>query len=333
MPNLKFLEQGCYIIFWWKEIALGDIFLNPGEDLGEKEYYSKLIEALRPAINFYANEQEHRQEQWEEWVVKRQFEKWITWMNIVFTKWLPNNLPPSVPVTVVVCTHNRSSVLQMCLELLTKQVCKAEEIIVIDNAPADDFTQRLVFFSDSFTGTSNTFRENAQIFSKVYFPRIIMPVSVISTQIIRFLIQLILFLLVIGYYFFFQELQLTLNKWLLVLPLTVVLIGAIALGMGLLFSVLTAKYRDMNNLVAFGVRLLMFVTPVIYPLEAISAQMRWIVQINPLTPLFELFRLSLLGKGFVNIWQLLYSLIFTAVVLIGAMLFFNKKGDKLIDVV
>jgi lipopolysaccharide transport system permease protein len=189
------------------------------------------------------------------------------------------------------------------------------------------------FFSDSFTGTSNTFRENAQVFSKVYFPRIIMPVSVLSTQFIRFLIPLLMLLVVIGYYVLFLKMHLSLSIWLLALPLAVLLTGSIALGLGLLFSVLTAKYRDINNLVALGVRLLMFVTPVIYPLEAIPAQTRWIVQLNPLTPLFEVFRFSLLGDGIVTGLQLLYSLIFAMLVLAAAVLFFNKQGDKLIDVV
>ncbi|GAB2531217.1 ABC transporter permease [Rufibacter soli] len=189
------------------------------------------------------------------------------------------------------------------------------------------------FFSDSFTGTSNTFRENIQLFSKVYFPRIVMPLSVVSTQFLRFLLQLVLFLVVLVYYSVVVGFDFRLSWNLVWLPVAIALIGLFGLGLGLLFSVLTAKYRDINNLVALGVRLLMFVTPVIYPVETIPENLRWIVQLNPLTSLFELFRFSLLGQGVVTPLQLGYSLTLTVLLLLGALLFFNKQGDRLIDVV
>jgi lipopolysaccharide transport system permease protein len=189
------------------------------------------------------------------------------------------------------------------------------------------------FFNDSLIGTASTFRENAQIFSKVYFPRIIMPLSVISTYFLRFSIQLTMFLLVIIYYSIFSGMELKISVWLLAFPLSIILIAAIGLGLGLFFSVITAKYRDISNVVSMGVRLLMFVTPVIYPMAAIPEKTRWIVQLNPLTPLFELFRLSLLGHGVVSGTQILYSIAFTFFILLGALLIFNKQGDKLIDVV
>ncbi|AMM51707.1 ABC transporter [Rufibacter sp. DG15C] len=189
------------------------------------------------------------------------------------------------------------------------------------------------FFSDSFTGTSNTFRENIQLFSKVYFPRIIMPLSIVSTQFLRFFIQLGMFIVVILYYSLATDFAFTWSWSLLLLPVAVALVGLFGLGLGLLFSVLTAKYRDITNLVSLGVRLLMFITPVIYPLTVIPEKLRWVVQLNPLTPLFELFRLSMLGQGLVTPGQLLYSLVITLVLLFSAILFFNKQGDKLIDVV
>ncbi|MBJ6118255.1 ABC transporter permease [Pontibacter sp. BT310] len=189
------------------------------------------------------------------------------------------------------------------------------------------------FFSDSFTGSSGTFKENAHIFSKVYFPRIVMPVSIVSTHFIRFLMQLLLFLMVIIYYSLFSDLRLHLNIWILALPVSITFIGLMALGVGLLCSLLTAKYRDLTNLVTLGIRLVMFVTPVIYPVTAIPERLRWVVQINPLTPLFELFRLSLFGEGYVTVPQVFYSLGIIVLVLIGATLLFNKQCDKLIDVV
>jgi lipopolysaccharide transport system permease protein len=189
------------------------------------------------------------------------------------------------------------------------------------------------FFSDSFMGTSATFKDNAHIFSKVYFPRIIMPVSVLNTQVLRFLIQLAMFLLLVCYYVVFKGLHFPITPWLLLFPVSVLLTGVLGLGLGLLFSVLTAKYRDLTNIVSLGIRLLMFVTPVIYPLEAIANKVRWIVELNPLTPLFEMFRFSLLGKGTIAPFPIIYCGGFILILMAGSLLFFNKQGDKLIDVI
>ena len=189
------------------------------------------------------------------------------------------------------------------------------------------------FFSDTFGGTSNTFRENAQIFSKVYFPRIISPLSVTGTNFLRFTIQLILLILLTAYYVLFSKVKLSLSYWLLAFPLAIGCTGLIALSLGLIFSVLTAKYRDMGNLVGLAIRLLMFVTPVLYPLAAVNKDLSWIVKVNPLTSLFELFRLSLLGEGTFYPSYFIYSLIFLLVITTIAVLVFNKQGDKLIDVV
>ncbi|MDX5481996.1 MAG: ABC transporter permease [Hymenobacteraceae bacterium] len=189
------------------------------------------------------------------------------------------------------------------------------------------------FFSDSFTGTSTTFRENAEVFSKVYFPRLIMPFSVVTTHFLRFMIQLLFLFLGIAYYTVFQDFSPDLSLWVATFPLAVLTVGAMGMGLGLTFSVLTAKYRDMTNLVGLGIRLFMFVTPVIYPLSTIPDEYRWVVLLNPLTPLFELFRLAVLGEGTVTMLQLTYSMVFAVVILLGSLLIFNKQGDKLIDVV
>ena len=189
------------------------------------------------------------------------------------------------------------------------------------------------FFSDCWGGTSTTFKDNADLFSKVYFPRIIIPVSVVCTHFLRFLLQFVFLLCMLAFYVFFKDFKIVLNLWLLMLPAAVGCVGLIALGMGLLFSVLTAKYRDISNLVSLGVRLLMFVTPVIYPLTSIPQKWRFLVEINPLTSFFEIFRKGLLGEGTINLMMLLYSVCFTIVVSFGALMIFNKQGDKLIDVV
>ncbi|MFT2009538.1 ABC transporter permease [Pontibacter sp. 13R65] len=189
------------------------------------------------------------------------------------------------------------------------------------------------FFNDSFTGTAFTFKENAHIFSKVYFPRIIMPISVISTHFFRFLMQLVLLVLLMGYYALLLDASIVFSVWLLVIPVIILFIGTIGLSLGLFFSVLTAKYRDLINLVSLGVRLFMFVTPVIYPIGSVPEKVRWMVELNPLTPLFELFRFSLLGEGTVTVNGLLYSVCFTVIALLLSSLLFNKQGDKLIDIV
>ena len=189
------------------------------------------------------------------------------------------------------------------------------------------------FFNDSFTGTATTFKDNAGLFSKVYFPRLVIPLSVISTQLYNFLIQLMLLLLLIVYYWLFVGLTWPIGTGILLFPVTVITTAVLALGMGLFFSVLTAKYRDLSYMIGLGVRLFMFVTPVIYPLSAVPEKVRWIVQLNPLAPLFEAFRLSLLGEGTVSLSQIVYSVVFTAVFFSGSLLLVNKQGDRLIDVV
>ena len=189
------------------------------------------------------------------------------------------------------------------------------------------------FFGDSFGSTSFTFKENSQLFSKIYFPRIIMPLSVVGTHFLRFLVQLLLLVLIIIYFVLFRDFSFTWNIWVITFPIAIFFVGLIGLSMGLFFSVLTAKYRDMINMVNLGLRLLMFVTPVIYPMGFVPSNVRWLVQINPLSPWFELFRKALLGEGTVSMLTITYSIIFTIIAFSGSVLLFNKQGDKLIEVV
>jgi lipopolysaccharide transport system permease protein len=187
-------------------------------------------------------------------------------------------------------------------------------------------------FSDTFLGIAATFRDNAQLFSKVYFPRLIIPISRLTGYFMHFGIQFGLLLLALGWYVLFHNMPLPSVSGLLLVPTAVLLVGIISLGLGLLFSVLTAKYRDMAHLISIGVRLFMFLTPIIYPLSHVSSKWRWLVQLNPLTPPFELFRRALFGQGYVQVAQLAYSGMFAAVLLLLALLIFNKQGDKLIDI-
>ncbi|CAN5378030.1 ABC transporter permease [soil metagenome] len=189
------------------------------------------------------------------------------------------------------------------------------------------------FFSDSFGGIYNTFRDNIQIFSKVYFPRIIMPLSFVSTQFFKFLLQLIFLFIMMAYFAIFKDVRIPLTSALLYCPLAVFCVGLISLSLGLIVSVLTAKYRDIGNVITLGIRMMMFVTPVIYPLATIPESVRWIVMLNPLTSLFEMFRYGLFGEGTVTLLPVLYSVVFTIFIFPIAIMFFNKNGNKLIDVV
>jgi lipopolysaccharide transport system permease protein len=189
------------------------------------------------------------------------------------------------------------------------------------------------YFNDSLLNISSTFRDNAHIFSKVYFPRLIMPLSMLTTHFLRILTQFVLLFLVLVWYWSFKQMPISLNGWTFFIPIAMVLVGGIGFALGLIFSVTTAKYRDLGNLVSIGTRLLMFLTPVIFPLSIISQKIRWLVLWNPLTPLFEVFRYALLGEGTFTIVQLLYSGLCTVILLLAGLMIFNKQGDKLIDIV
>jgi len=189
------------------------------------------------------------------------------------------------------------------------------------------------FFNDSFSAASKTFRDNIHIFSKVYFPRLIIPLAYMITQFLRFLIQLALLIVLLAYFIIFKGFNVSFTWYLIAVPFAIFCVGMISMSIGLFFSIITAKYRDLTNFVDIFLRVLMFVTPVIYPLSTVRPHIRWIVQLNPLSPLFELFRLGLLGEGTISWHQLLYSVIFMVFSLIATILLVNKQGGKLIDVI
>lgn len=189
------------------------------------------------------------------------------------------------------------------------------------------------FFNEGFLIMSRTFREYIHVFSKVYFPRLIIPLSVLVTQFFRFVVQLVLLLILLAYFLLSDAFQLSSNHVFWYLPLSILGCGIMSLGAGLIFSVLTGKYRDIINIVEVGVRLLFFVTPVVYPLSIVPADMHWIVKINPLTSFFEAFRLAILGSGQVTGGDLAYSFLFAFLVLIFSVYLFNRQGSRLIDIV
>jgi lipopolysaccharide transport system permease protein len=189
------------------------------------------------------------------------------------------------------------------------------------------------YFSVCLTSTSRTFTANATIFGKVYFPRIIMPISVVISNLIRFGIQFLLVVIAILYYSFEgYTIHFTLS-WLFI-PLLLVLMSAICLGLGIIVSSLTTKYRDFSVLLTFSIQLLMYGTPIAYPLSFIESRgLGWIIKFNPLTSIVEAFRYALFGKGTFTTGDILYTVGFTFVVLILGLVLFNKVEKTFMDTV
>ncbi|MBQ5775059.1 MAG: ABC transporter permease, partial [Paludibacteraceae bacterium] len=181
------------------------------------------------------------------------------------------------------------------------------------------------YFADCLNKTSNTFVSNAGIFGKVYFPRLVTPLSDVISNLVRFTIQFVLFLIVYAYYAIFTDVQIHTNWYILLLPLLIVMLAGLALGFGILFSSMTTKYRDLQLLLSFFVSLWMYATPVIYPLSTITNDtLKLVMQLNPLTGIVEFFKYGMLGVGCHDWWMLGYSFIFMVVLLALGIVVFNK---------
>ena len=190
------------------------------------------------------------------------------------------------------------------------------------------------YFADCLTKTSNTFVNNAGIFGKVYFPRLVTPLSDVISNLVRFGIQLALFLLVYAYYFIFTDANIQPNLYALLLPVLVAMLAGLALGFGILFSSMTTKYRDLQLLLSFFVSLWMYATPVIYPLSTITNEkLRLVMQLNPLTGIVEFFKYGMLGAGSHEWWMLGYSFGFMVVLLAIGIVVFNKVQKSFMDTV
>jgi lipopolysaccharide transport system permease protein len=187
-------------------------------------------------------------------------------------------------------------------------------------------------FSDIFSSTSNTFLHNKDVFSKVYFPRLIAPLSLTFLHYVRFLIQLVLLFIILFYFVFIGKMEIHAFSFIIIIPI-IILISAMGLGLGLIFSVLTAKYRDLSNILNLILSLLMFICPIFYSIDIVPNNIKWIVNINPLSTLFELFRFSLLGVGDFTTVGIIYSTISILFFLGFGLLWFNRKEDKLMDVI
>ncbi|MDX9992335.1 MAG: ABC transporter permease [Anaerolineales bacterium] len=189
------------------------------------------------------------------------------------------------------------------------------------------------YFAECLNKTSNTFVQNANLFGKVYFPRMAVPVSILLSNLITFGIQFGMFLAFVAF-FALSGTTITPNwLWIALSPILVAMMAGLGLGFGIIISSLTTKYRDLRFLVQFGVQLLMYATPVIYPVSAIPQRFQWIIQANPMTPIVEAFRYAFLGAGTVNLGHLLYSFGFMLVVVFIGAVIFNRVEQTFMDTV
>lgn len=188
------------------------------------------------------------------------------------------------------------------------------------------------YFSSNITVTSNTFVTNAAIFGKVYFPRLVLPISTVITNLISFSIQLITFLIFWAVYLCKGNLIFP-NGFVLMLPLLLLQIAMLSLGFGIIISALTTKYRDLTMLVGFGVQLWMYATPVAYSSSMIPEKWLGLYMLNPMTPIIEMFRCGFLGTGVVNVSYYLISWLVTLLILISGVLLFNKVEKTFMDTV
>jgi lipopolysaccharide transport system permease protein len=205
-----------------------------------------------------------------------------------------------------------------------------------DNVPQFIFymagTTVWTYFAQCLTRTSGTFIANAGIFGKVYFPRMAVPVSVVLSQLIAFAIQFAFFLAVYGL-FWVRGAPIQPNWAVVLLPLLLAMMAGLGLGFGIIISSMTTKYRDLQVLVAFGVQLWMYATPVIYPLSTMSTNYRWLIAANPMSAIVETFRYSFFGTGTFSWAYLGYSAGFTLVLLIAGIALFNRVERTFMDTV
>jgi lipopolysaccharide transport system permease protein len=188
------------------------------------------------------------------------------------------------------------------------------------------------YFADCLNKTSTTFTTNQSIFGKVYFPRLIVPLATVSSNLVRMGIQFLLFLAVYIYYIFLKV-DVAPNIYALLIPVLILMLAGLALGFGILISSMTTKYRDLIILFTFVVQLWMYATPVIYPLSTMSPKMQKIMSINPLTSIVETFKYGTMGVGTFSWGSLTYSFIFMIVLLAAGIVLFNKVQRSFMDTV
>ncbi len=189
-----------------------------------------------------------------------------------------------------------------------------------------------VYFSTCVTSTSNTFAGNAAVFGKVYFPRLSVPISIVISNLISFGIRLGVFLAFLVY-FMLKGAVVHVTWWVLLLPVLLIVMAGLGLGFGIIISSMTTKYRDLQQLVGFGVQLMMYGTPVIYPLSSVDAGWRWLLLLNPMTPVVEVFRFAFLGTSALEPVYLIYSFFCMLTALLIGIVAFNHVENTFMDTV
>ena len=188
------------------------------------------------------------------------------------------------------------------------------------------------YFADCLTKTSDTFVGNAGIFGKVWFPRLTVPISVVISNLVAFGIQFLLFL---GFWVFYimKGTSISPKPLILLLPLLIIQMAVLGLGLGIIVSSLTTKYRDLVQLVGFGVQLWMYATPIVYPTSLVPEKWQWLIAINPMTPIIEAFRYAFLGSGTIHFWQMGLSLGTTIIILFIGIILFSRIEKSFMDTV
>ena len=188
------------------------------------------------------------------------------------------------------------------------------------------------YFAVCLSTTSNTFVANKDIFSKVYFPRIVVPISNVIIGLMQFIIQFILFLCFLFYYYYLG-LDIKLNLSLFFIPFLLLHVAIIGLGFGLLISSLTSKYRDLTFVMGFGVQLWMYATPIVYPLSIVPEKYRILFSLNPMTSVVECFRQIFYQESIIELKYIITSLIVTVLICFFGIIFFNKTEKNFLDTV
>lgn len=188
------------------------------------------------------------------------------------------------------------------------------------------------YFAECLTKTSTVFKDNASIFGKVYFPRLIMPLSIVMSNLIKFGVQFVLFIFGIIYFKMIGA-SFNPNSLILLFPVLVLLMALLGLGLGMIISALTTKYRDLSFLLTFGVQLLMYATTVIYPLSAAPEKYKWIIALNPMTIIIETMRFGFLGSGSFDWMSFAMASLSTIIIAILGVFIFNKVEKTFIDTV
>ena len=198
------------------------------------------------------------------------------------------------------------------------------------------------YFKECLTATSDTFKKNEQIFGKVYFPRIIMPLSIIISNLLKFGIQLLILIVFYLYYVFFKGFDIQPNFYIVFFPLLIIFMGMIGLGLGMIISSMVTKYRDLTFLIAFGVQLLMYMSAVMYPINLMKEKLvnveegfdySWLIDYNPLAHIIETSRYVILGDGTVSQFGVIYTASISIIILFIGIVIFNKTEKSFIDTI